>query len=138
MEVWSPSQQTALFIWDTARGGRTRQPAFPLSSTGINTGTKPNDLQQQSPHQPPTAPEELWPAAAPTLVDDALCDKFALPPLVITQRPPVENQASPEVLLKAKEVLGQAQQGHQGTRVEQSDRTGQGQDLYLQRQLHPQ
>lgn len=104
---------------------------------GINTGTKQKHLQQQSPHQLPIAPEELRPPAAPTLVDDALCNKFALPPLVITQRPPVENQASPEVLLKAKEVLGQAQQRHQGTRMEQSEfRTRQ--DLYLQRQLHPQ
>lgn len=68
------------------------------------------------------------PHTAPTLVNDALCDEFALPPLVITQRPPAENQALPEVLLKAKEMLGrqQAQQGHQATRVDQPGlRTGQ-------------
>lgn len=82
-------------------------------------------------------PEEPLPHTALTLVNDALCDEFALPPLVITQWPPAENQAWPEELLKAKEMLGrqQAQQGQQETRVNQSElRTGQ--DLNLQRQLH--
>lgn len=88
---------------------------------------------------PNSAPEEPLPHTAPTLVNDALCDEFALPPLVITQRPPVENQALPEVLLKAKMMLErqQVQQGHQGIRVDQPElRTGH--DLNLQRQLHPQ
>lgn len=119
MEVWSPSQQTAIFIWDLARvAGQGNLPSL-SPPWELTLGPKQKHLQQQ-----------LWPPVIPTLVDDALCDKFALPPLVITQWPPVENQASPE-------VLGQAQQGHQGTRVEQSEfRTGQ--DLNLQRQLHPQ
>lgn len=53
-----------------------------------------------------SAPEDPLPHTALTLVNDALCDEFALPPLIITQWPPAENQAVPEVLLKAKEVLG--------------------------------
>lgn len=92
-----------------------------------------------TPSIPDSGPEEPLPHTAPTLVDDAFCNEFALPPLVITQRPPAENQASPEVLLKAKEMLGrqQAEQRHQETRVDQPGlRTGQ--DLNLQRQLHPQ
>lgn len=83
-----------------------------------------------------SVPENPLPHTALTLVNDALCDEFALPPLIITQWPPAENQALPEVLLKAKEVLGrqQAQQGYHGTRVKQPGlRTRQ--DLNLQRQL---
>lgn len=73
-----------------------------------------------TPQTPSAAPEEPLPPAAPTLVNDALCDEFALPPLVVTQRPPVENQALPELspwVLSAprpQERL-ERQQGHQGS-----------------------
>lgn len=70
-----------------------------------------------TPPTPSAAPEEPLPPAALTLVNDALCDEFALPPLVVTQRPPVENQALPELspwVLSAPRPK-ERQQGHQGS-----------------------
>lgn len=92
-----------------------------------------------TPQTPSAAPEEPLPPAAPTLVNDALCDEFALPPLVVTQRPPVENQALPELSPWVHPDPRRGWRGNRDTRDLWQTCLGlTGQNLDLQSQLHPQ